>query len=222
MSAIGDSSGAGSSDSDETTGQQGNTVATKQVADVTDAESETEEVADLSRDLVFDVLKNRRRRYALHYLRRAEETVQLSELAEQVAAWENDTTIDAISAAERKRVYTALYQSHLPKLDDAGIVDYNQNRGIVELSGAAEQLDVYLDLDAKPDIAWSNWYLGLAVGGIGLLSAAWLGLPPAALMGDVLVAALIVVAYAAVAVAHTYYSRHASTSAEAPPEIQES
>src|SRR6056297_1309220 len=224
MSTIGDSSGTGSTEPEETPDQQDSAVATQQVSDIVESESEEDEVPEpeLSRDLVFDVLKNRRRRYALHYLRRADESVQLSELAEQVAAWENDIEVDAISAAERKRVYTALYQSHLPKLDDAGIVDYNQNRGIVELSTAAEQLDVYLDLESQPDIPWCNWYLGLAVGGLGLLTGAWLGLPPFSLVADVLLATVIVVAYGSVAVAHTYFSRHASGAGETPPEIQES
>ena len=221
MSTIGDSSGTGSTEPEETTEQQGTTVATSQVSDAVDAEEESESTEELSRDLVFDVLKNRRRRYALHYMRHADDSVQLSELAEQVAAWENDTTVGAISAAERKRVYTALYQSHLPKLDDAAIVDYNQNRGIVELSDAAEQLDVYLDLDAQPDVPWCNWYLGLAIGGLGLLSAAWLGLPPFSLVADVLLATIIVIAYASVAIAHTYFTRHAPGSGETPPEIQE-
>lgn len=225
MSTIGDSPTT-NAEPEETPGQgKGKTVATKQVSEtVTEQVEETEvEPEPLSRDLVFDVLKNRRRRYALHYLRRAEESVQLSELAEQVAAWENGIAIEAISAAERKRVYTALYQSHLPKLDDAGIVDYNQNRGIVELSETAEQLDVYLDMDTKSNIEWHNWYLGLAVGGVGLLTGAFLGLPPFSVVGDVLVAAIVVAAYAAVAIAHTYYARHVpADGGETPPEIQES
>ena len=221
MSTIGNSSGTGSTEPEETPNQQDTAVAAEEVSDIVDSEAEEETQEQLSRDLVFDVLKNRRRRYALHYLRRADDTVQLSELAEQVAAWENDIAVDAISAAERKRVYTALYQSHLPKLDDAGIVEYNQNRGIVELSEASEQLDVYLDLEAQPDIPWCNWYLGLAVAGLGLLTGAWLGLPPFSLVADVLLATAIVAAYGAVAVTHTYYSQHADTAGETPPEIQE-
>ncbi|WP_210424076.1 DUF7344 domain-containing protein [Halorussus ruber] len=222
MSTIGDSSGTGSTEPEETPDQQDTAVAAEEVSDIVESEDEEEVQQKLSRDLVFDVLKNRRRRYALHYLRRADDTVQLSELAEQVAAWENDIEVEAISAAERKRVYTALYQSHLPKLDDAGIVEYNQNRGIVKLSGAAEQLDVYLDLEAQPDIPWCNWYLGLAVAGLGLLTGAWLGLPPFSLVADVLLATVIVAAYGAVALAHTYYAQHADAAGETPPEIQES
>ena len=221
MSTMGDSSGAGSTEPEEIPDQQDSTTTETQVSDIVDSETEEEAEEQLSRDLVFDVLKNQRRRYALHYMRHADDSVQLSELAEQVAAWENDIEVEAISAAERKRVYTALYQSHLPKLDDAGIVEYNQNRGIVELSGAAEQLDVYLDLESQPDVPWANWYLGLAVVGLGLVSAAWLGLPPFSLVADVLLAGIIVVAYGALAVAHTYLSRHAATADETPPEIQE-
>lgn len=219
MSTIGDSSGSGSTDPEETPDQQGSSTADSKVSDVVDSEEPEEK---LSRDLVFDVLKNRRRRYALHYLRRADGTVQLSELAEQVAAWENGITVDAISAAERKRVYTALYQSHLPKLDDAGIVDYNQNRGIVELSSAADQLDMYLDLEAQPDIPWSNLYLGVTVCSVGLLTGAWLGLSLFSQVANVLLATAIVAAYGIVALTHTYYARHADAAGETPPELQES
>jgi hypothetical protein len=223
MSTIGDSSGTGGTEPEETPDQQDSTAAESQVSEVVDSEAGGEEEEEkLSRDLVFDVLKNRRRRYALHYLRRAEGTVQLSELAEQVAAWENGIAVDAISAAERKRVYTALYQSHLPKLDDAGIVEYNQNRGIVELSSAADQLDMYLDLEVQPDVSWCNWYLGVTVASLGLLTGAWLGLPPFSGVANVLLATVIVAAYGAVALAHTYYARHADAAGEMPPEIQES
>ncbi|WP_135828085.1 DUF7344 domain-containing protein [Halorussus halobius] len=221
MSIIGDSSGTGSTEPEGPSDPQDAADSDSQVSDLVDEDDAESERAELSRDLVFDVLKNRRRRYALHYLRRADGTVQLSELAEQVAAWENDITVDAISAAERKRVYTALYQSHLPKLDDAGIVDYNQNRGIVELSEASEQLDPYLDLDAVPDVSWHNCYLGVAVAGLGLVTGAWLGLPPLSAVADVVLATLLVTAFGAVATAHTYYARHATTAGETPPEVAE-
>ena len=142
MSTIGDSSGTGSTEPEETPDQQDSAVATQQVSDIVESESEEDEVPEpeLSRDLVFDVLKNRRRRYALHYLRRADESVQLSELAEQVAAWENDIEVDAISAAERKRVYTALYQSHLPKLDDAGYIDWDREANAVRQGANYEEI----------------------------------------------------------------------------------
>lgn len=76
----------------------------------------------LSQDQVFEVLKSPRRRYALYYLRREGGIVELSDLTDQVAVWENDTTPSGLTSEQRKRVYISLYQTHLPKLDDAGIV----------------------------------------------------------------------------------------------------
>ncbi len=221
MSTIGDSSGTGSSDTDDQSSESDSMVA-EHVSDILEANaSQEQQTTTLSRDLVFDVLKNQRRRYALHYLKQAEDTVQLSDLAEQVAAWENDITVDAISAAERKRVYTALYQSHLPKLDDAGIVNYNQNRGIVELATAAEQLDPYLETNTRDDISWCKRYLGIALAGFAMLTGAWLELPLLAGITDIALALLVVVAFTLVAVAHTYDARHAPTTGEQAPNISD-
>ena len=191
------------------------------VSEILTSRSDAEEDS-LSRDLVFDVLKNRRRRHALHYLKQKEEPVELSELAEQVAAWENDSTVEGISAAERKRVYTALYQSHLPKLDDAGIVEYNQSRGIVELSRKAEQLDVYLELVSREDIPWSKYYLGLALLGMAVVSAAWLQLSPFVALPDIFWAAIIVTAFSLSAVVHTYVTKKGQIGSDGtPPEVED-
>ena len=219
MSIIDSASGSGdgaTNDSRNTTNRDANGNDSDLFPSATQEVSE----ADLSRDMVFDVLKNRRRRYALHFLKQQEGSVKLSDLAEQVAAWENDSTVNTISAAERKRVYTALYQSHLPKLDDAGIVNYNQNRGIVELTEKAAELDVYLELVSKDDVSWSKYYLGLAMVGMTVVTAAWLQLPPFAMFPNIVWAVLIVAAFTASAAAHTYHTRLQETnSSETPPEI---
>jgi transcription elongation GreA/GreB family factor len=46
-------------------------------------------------DQVFEILKNRRRREVVKYLNERDESVSLSDLAEHVAAIENDTTVNA-------------------------------------------------------------------------------------------------------------------------------
>ncbi|WP_433625749.1 DUF7344 domain-containing protein [Halomicrococcus sp. NG-SE-24] len=218
MSTIGDSSGTDGNDRGETDGDESGMAG--RVPDILDSDASKERDDPLSRDMVFDVLKNQRRRYALHYLKQIDGTVQLSDLAEQVAAWENDTAVDTISAAERKRVYTALYQSHLPKLDDAGIVDYNQNRGIVELSTAAEQIDPYLEMDARDDITWCKRYLALAGAGSVAVAASSFGIPPFGGLADLSLAVLVVVAFALVAIAHTVDARNAPTTGEQSPAIE--
>lgn len=108
--------------------------------------TEAEEQSDrtLDRDLVFTLLKNERRRAVLSFLADRPETT-LSDLADRIAAAENDTTPDQLSSSERKRVYISLYQNHLPKLADAEVIEYDQSRGDVRRLESAERLQGYLD-----------------------------------------------------------------------------
>lgn len=89
---------------------------------------------------VCHVLQNDRRRLVLHHLREADNPVRTSELAEEIAATENDTTPEQLAHSERKRVYISLYQVHLPTLDDAGAVRYDSDRGTIEPLPAADRL----------------------------------------------------------------------------------
>jgi hypothetical protein len=102
-------------------------------------------VAGLSKDTLFEILKNRRRREAIAYLKLNGGTGKLGEMAEYIAARENGVELGALSSSQRKRVYIGLYQCHLPKMATAGVVDFDKNRGDVALRPEASQLDVYLD-----------------------------------------------------------------------------
>lgn len=108
-------------------------------------------------DDMFDVLSNHRRRRVLMYLEE-NETAVVGELAEHVAAIENDKPISALSSQERKRVYIALYQSHLPKMSAASAVEYDKNRGTVSLSEAGAGLCSLLK-DPARSRRWSTRYL---------------------------------------------------------------
>ncbi len=116
-----------------------------------------ERSSELSKDELFHLLQNQRRRQVLEFLQDTDGEINMRDVAEQVAAWENDTTIDALDSNERQRVYIALYQSHLPKLDDAGVLTYNQQRGIVSRTDLADQLDAYLNIEpSAPDTGSST------------------------------------------------------------------
>jgi len=115
-----------------------------------DADS-TEEVSQLSKDTLFGILKNQRRRDALRYLRDNDGSADLGELAEHIAAKENDIDVRQLSSDQRKRVYIGLYQCHLPKMDDAGVVDFEKNRGDIELLDPAEQMYPYVEVGDGSD-----------------------------------------------------------------------
>ena len=140
---------------------------------------------ELPLDQVFEILKNERRRLVLHYLESNDGESTLSDLAEHIAAIENDTTVKAISSTQRKRVYVGLYQCHLPKMDDMDIIEFDQNRGTVKLSQNAEQVKSYLgEPDEQP---WYKMYLGVTVVGATLFviaqaGASQYGLTPAVIL----------------------------------------
>ena len=100
---------------------------------------------DLSLSTTFELLKNRRRRETIAYLLEHDGSSTLSDLAEHIAALENGIEIVELSSDQRKRVYIGLYQCHLPKLDKAGVIDFDKNRGTVVLNpSVADQLVPYL------------------------------------------------------------------------------
>jgi hypothetical protein len=173
----------------------------------------------LSPDETFELLSNRRRRYALHHLKRCQEA-ELGELSRQVASWENGIDVEEVSADERKRVYTSLQQFHLPKMDDQGIVEYDDRSGEVELAPAAEELDVYLEVVEGRDIPWSQYYLGLAAVNAGLVAAVFANIAPFTLLPDIAWAAFVVTTLVVSALVHTYItSSNRLGESETPPEL---
>jgi DNA-binding transcriptional ArsR family regulator len=143
----------------------------------------------LSKDTLFEIVKNRRRRDALSYLKRRDGEATLGELAEHIAAKENGVEVGALSSSQRKRVYIGLYQCHLPKLAEAGVVDFDKDRGDVRLRPAATQLDAYLG-DGAADTG-THWTAptgrNLAVAGaLGVaLVASLAGVPGFTMVPDV-------------------------------------
>ena len=173
-------------------------------------------------DDCFDLLSNHRRRYALHYLQQQDDGVTLGELADQVAAWENDADVDAVSYDERKRVYTSLQQVHLPRMDNLDVVEFDDREGRVRMGAAAEHLDVYLEIVTGNDVSWSTFYLGLVAVNAGLLGGATLGLPVLSAIPGIGWAAFAVTTFLVASLAHMYLARTEMRLGEtdAPPETQ--
>jgi hypothetical protein len=149
---------------------------------------------ELGEDQIYHLLQNERRRNVLRYLHDTEGQVSMRDIAEQVAAWENDSTVQAITSSERQRVYIPLYQSHLPKLDEEGIIEYDQSRGTVKKTEAADMLYDYLEPGTSDDniekeeeddhtpTRWERYYLGASGLGATLLAGSTLGVSPFALL----------------------------------------
>lgn len=101
----------------------------------------------IAKDDAFNLLQNDRRRAVLRYLlaHSDQQAFRMQDLTEEIAAWEHDTTVRQLSSEQRQRVHIALYKYHLPKLDDHGVIRYNQSRGIVEPTPLLEVLAPFLE-----------------------------------------------------------------------------
>ncbi len=144
-----------------------------------------EDRSELTVDDVFEVLGNQRRRYVFHHLKRhAGRDVYLEELTDRVAAWEGGEPINSISQRKHNSVRTALRQSHLPMMDERGVIEYDREQQTITLAPAAANLDVYLEVVGRGDIPWSLYYLGLTILCGLLVVAAFVGLPPFAAIGE--------------------------------------
>jgi len=182
-------------------GERADDAATDRAAgDVAD-EPEPVETRALGLDQVFEVLKNQRRRYVLQHLRERDEQVSLSELSEQIAAWENGKEIRAITSDERKRVYVGLYQCHLPKMDGMGVVEFNKPRATIAPGENIDLLYTYLDAPGDDRNAeFSKYYLGLSAVMLGGLVIAALIEPTVQFPVLVVTAGIAVLAFSATAV----------------------
>ncbi len=183
-----------------------------------DGESDTADDTGVSRDDLFEILSNRRRRYVLHLLRDAEDgRADLSEVAEQIAAWEHDTTPEQLSYDQRRSVRTTLYQHHAPKMDDTGVVEFDERDQVLELSEGTEAFDVYLEPTGE-ELPWSLYFPLLTATATVVVGLGWL-------VGPDLPAfawpAFVLTVFGTSSLAYLYDTRYRMRlgSGETPPEV---
>lgn len=165
----------------------------------------------LTPDEFFHALQEERRRHALRYLLDHEGPVTVDRLAEWVASREGGT--DAVPSAEAcQRTYLSLYQSHLPKLDALGLVDYDQSGETVIATTTADHFAGYLGGDSpaepEPEAAtdegrrgWGRALAGANAVGAVLLALAWVGPVATVAVSFRVAAAAVLVVHAVLAAA---------------------
>lgn len=95
-------------------------------------------------DEAFEAIANSRRRRVLLSLARASEAVSASDLAVEIAAVENQVDPSDVTGQMRTRVYIALTQKHLTKLDDLGAVEYDPRSKQVQATESTASLAVFI------------------------------------------------------------------------------
>lgn len=151
----------------------------------------------LTREQVFSLLSNRRRRYVLYSLDREDGATTVGDLATRIGAWEAGVPIEEVDSDRRKIVYNALRQSHLPRLAERDLITYHEG-GTVEVTRCGSLLTDYLRAVPGGGRRWIRLYFtvtalacAVAVALVGNLPVvSWL---PGEIWFDLLTATLVVV-----------------------------
>ena len=162
---------------------------------------------EITRDQIFDVLSNHRRICVIRYLQETdEEVVDLRDVVDYVAKSENGGGTGKVEYQDRKSVYTALRQTHLPKLHELGIIEFDKSRGVMELTDQASHVRMYLEYVPGNDIPWHVHYLGVtALSGL-LVAATFFDVYPLA-VGWSALAMIIFLMFGISALVHTVHLR---------------
>lgn len=131
---------------------------------------------ELTKDEVFEVLSSSRRRRILYHLHRRGGSAELRTLARDAAI---DETGESFDDDDVKRFYISLYQTHVPRLEEAGVVEYDSDTQSVTLTDRVEIIARMLNYDAGANRQWALYYAALALLG-GLLTVGQLigAMPP--------------------------------------------
>jgi hypothetical protein len=132
--------------------------------------------ASLAESDVHHLLSNPRRRETLTALLDSRgEVLSVRELSEAIATTESGE--QPAPRPLRESVYNTLHQTHLPKLDSFGIVNYDADRKLVHPRPEAGQLHRYMDTVTPVGVTWGEYYRALGIFGLCAVVGSLAGLP---------------------------------------------
>ena len=95
-------------------------------------------------DESLSLLSNRRRRDVLYCLSETK-VASIESLATAIVAREVSVPAERVSPDDRERLLIDLYHTHLPKLADRGLIEYDQRSGTVRWSTVSDELETLLE-----------------------------------------------------------------------------
>ncbi|SMO50709.1 DUF7344 domain-containing protein [Halorubrum cibi] len=155
----------------------------------------TDRYGGLPETEIHDLLRNERRCQTIKHLQDTVGTTTLRELAETIA--EHETGESPPPKNVRNSVYNSLHQTHLPKLDRRGIVEYESDRKTIRLAEEARCVDVYMEVVTPYGITWSEYYSLLGTLSLFVVLAALIGVPVISALDPVLWVSVFLASFAA-------------------------
>lgn len=106
----------------------------------------TDLAASSDPDALLGVLSNSRRRFVLSCLEEHATPMALADVADELATRERDAPIREIPEDDVAAIDMSLYHVHVPKLSDAGLVEYSQERDAVALAEDGDEIPAFASL----------------------------------------------------------------------------
>ena len=106
---------------------------------------------EISTDQLYRALASEQRRRLLSYLLDGEERT-VEEIATVLTGWQAAESGSMQTAADREQVHIELFHSHLPLLDEIGVIRYDEDRGAVEIESLDPAVESLLaeGIDSAP------------------------------------------------------------------------
>ncbi|WP_423751716.1 DUF7344 domain-containing protein [Salinirarus marinus] len=134
---------------------------------------------------IHQILANPRRRAIFQHLGSSSSgAITIRALSESIATAESGQS--PAPRKVRESVYTSLHQTHLPKLDALGVVEYDRTRSEVRVLDRARDVDRYMDVVTGAGVTWGEYYLGLGVFSLVVIVTALAGIPGVGLVDPLL------------------------------------
>ncbi|MCU4801640.1 hypothetical protein OB920_14775 [Halobacteria archaeon HArc-gm2] len=111
----------------------------------TDSDVRSVATDESSVDELFDVLTTERRRRVLSIMGGYDSPVPVERLAQDVAAQEADVAAMTVPESTVRDVHVSLHHRHLPKLDDAGLLDYDHDDRTVAPTTATDGVPIDIE-----------------------------------------------------------------------------
>ncbi len=156
---------------------------------------QTNRAESLAESEVFHILGNDRRRAIVQLLAAESGTVDVSDVATEIAASESETT--PVPNNLYKSVYVSLQQTHLPQLEEDDVIEYDSDAKTIRAGPNFDDVLRYVDNHDTDRSTILQFHLGLCLLGLVVITLAGVGVPLVASVDPVLSSVIVLLAIAA-------------------------
>jgi len=103
---------------------------------------------------LLELCQEQHRRIILAVLATEKRSLTVNDLTKAIVKQNHHTPLVELSEDELRQIRTSLFHVHIPKLEHLSLIEYDQERQLVELTPQFDQLQPQLSaiIDADPDL----------------------------------------------------------------------